>query len=190
MSRGLGVRQREVLSVLVERSCHDSYSWSDLSEVFVRQAGDGDELVEPFRWYTIELLGLADAETPRSDRVSLHRAIKGLASRGFLEVSTSFPHADRLVSTGTTPGLDRFSWGDLALFNKRFPLFPDRCLWFRNQVPPGWRTATEHYLDSIEVPYESGGRSLFDDFLAFPDREHVWKLPLGRFIIWLIGGTP
>lgn len=192
MSKGLGVRQREVLRALVEISVHDTYSWDDLSEVFVRHPDQPDKVVEPWRWYTIDLLGLASAGTPRSDRVSLHRAVKGLATTGLVEVSRSFPHGDRLAPNRNAAGrntFDRFDWRGLWLRHDRFPAHPDKCLWFRNSVPRGRRTATEHFLDSIEAIYDDG-YSLVDDFLEFPTRDLAWQSPLGRFITWLICGSP
>lgn len=188
VSKGLGLRQREVLRALVEISIHDTYSWDDLSEVFVRHPDQPDKVVEPWRWYTIDLLGLASAGTPRSDRVSLHRAVKGLAAAGLVEVSRSFPHADRLAHNRNASGrnaFDRFDLRELWRSDDRFPAYPDRCLWFRISVPRGRRTATEHFLDSIEdFTYD------VDDFLEFPDRSLAWQSPLGRFITWLICGSP
>src|SRR5262245_24669624 len=88
MSRGLGALQRQVLDALIQRRENDSYPTTAALA----------ELLWPIEtpviraWYTLDLLDLVQFGAPRSERVSLHRAVHGLHGRHRVQIATARPY--------------------------------------------------------------------------------------------------
>lgn len=100
MSRGLGAKQLFVLRAVdegrYERCMDRTHRW---------------------RWFTLETSGLVTAETPRSELVSLRRAVNSLEG-SHLEITDQFPYD--------------FWWFPWEQLWRVGPLYrPGRKLWFR-----------------------------------------------------------
>lgn len=202
MSRGYGVQQRRILNALeskareqfrdaVERARAGTFD-PDFDDELRRVIDEAGIVRARWRWYTIELLGLTDRETPRGERVSLHRAIKNLGEMGSLEVRESMPYSRAFARSG-------LDGADLARLNLRWPHRPGRALWFRTAPP--WDTAAVERRGWLpdDCPHDDGVYVLdfshidppdwFADFCGAVDREHRWTTPTGALVAWLFGGT-
>lgn len=83
-----------------------------------KQAESFGAVTHRWRWFTLEMCGLVTANTPRSEKVSLTRAVRRMAEQGILETVDDFPY-------------DFFWWRWQALWVVG-PLYrPGRKLWFR-----------------------------------------------------------
>jgi hypothetical protein len=146
-----------------------------------------------WRWYTVELLGLAGPHTSRPDRSSLNRAINRLAETGEIDVRGSMPYSEVFESD------DGFPAAELARIDPRWPHRSGRALWFR--IPPPWgvdpdmsdgipeavpRSDAAIMLDFFNV----GWPDWFADFCGATDREGRWSTPVGRFVTWMFCGHP
>lgn len=184
MSRGIGAVQRQILDALAHRGGNDSYPIP--SEI--------RWLVDPgvtaararWRWYTIDLLELATIDSPRSRRVSLHRAIHGLHDRGELDISLELPHdlGDHIDDFGDyVHGVDLSELSDL---DPRWPRHPG-ALWFR-QKPSDLDLVQPPPDDQIWILTRIQVDDDFVDFAATRDRRQAWSTETGRFIRWLLCG--
>lgn len=178
VSRGLGVRQRQVLTALHDRRENDLY----LPEWRAR-----------WRWYTIDLLDLVDDNAPRSERVSLHRAIGALACDKRVSVSTTFPYPT-VVRPGV-PFADIDLVSELGEVDPRWPRGRGRCLWFRL---PSRRGRSARWDQAWAIRWLNGELTGDDDwmpeavweFLGTLDRQRAWASEMGRFVAWLFCGHP
>jgi hypothetical protein len=89
MSRGLGALQCIILDALVDR--RDDFYDADKVSDFVDPT-DIPAIRARWRWYTLDLVDLAHFGDPRSERVSLRRAVHSLARTRRLETATSCPY--------------------------------------------------------------------------------------------------
>lgn len=188
MSRGIGAVQRRVFGALIERRNNDSYAVTPAIEDFVERSVT--EVRARWRWYTIDLLGVAGFHSSRSDRVSLHRAVRGLHKRGVVEISPGLPYerwfgceVDELRGV-LVGGVDL---DELSDFDPRWPGDLRRSLWFRLQPRRardfGCSDDQMWLLDNLYGDF-------FDDFTGAFDRKAAWGSEFGQFMRWLFCGYP
>src|SRR4051794_38044934 len=135
VSRGLGALQRRILGALVDRRDSDFYDASKVPD-FVDPT-DIPWIRARWRWYTLDLVDLAHFGDPRSERVSLRRAVHGLARTRRLETATSCPY-DQPFAAWVNDFGEYFGGIDLNELRTVDPRWPSqgRCLWFRLPLPP------------------------------------------------------
>jgi hypothetical protein len=183
MSRGIGARQRSVIDALVERSENDSYdAW-------------GSVIRARWRWYTLDLLDLVPDSAPRSQRVSLHRAVRCLHQRGLLEIAPTCPYRPRhgrfLNEYGDlVGGLDI---SELSSVDPRWPTGPGRVLWFRLPAPSvadDDQSPLDESLSDDQIYWleDIVASDVFADFSEALNRREAWTTEAGRLIQWLFCG--
>ncbi|QXU56692.1 MULTISPECIES: hypothetical protein [Rhodococcus] len=101
MSRGFGVKQRQLLDAMT-----------------IKLAEQHNGVKHRWRWFTLEMCGLVTKATPRSERVALTRAVRRMAEQGILETTDEFPYKFFWMP-----------WGPLDILGPVFR--PGRKLWFR-----------------------------------------------------------
>ncbi|MCV6966079.1 hypothetical protein H7J50_20030 [Mycobacterium intermedium] len=156
-----------------------------------------DHLANPFyfptararwRWYTVDLLGLAEPGTGRARRVSLHRAAHTLHRAGRLDVAHGLPYPQPF---GVGDGFYNPSKGvdlqELRLVDNRWPEGPEKCLWLRLPPPPPDDVPENDQLFFLNGFAE--GPDLFLDFVEAIDRNLAWQSEVGRFLRWLFCGS-
>lgn len=127
MSRGLGVKQRQLLDAMS-----------------AKQAESFGGVTHRWRWFTLEICGLVTANTPRSEKVSLTRAVRRMAEQGILETVHGFPYD--------------FFWLRWQVLSVVGPLSrPGRKLWFR-PVPDEDVAVVE---EALRTAYGQGDVSRF-----------------------------
>lgn len=201
MSRGFGSLQRKVLDALVERRDNDSYDASGIIEL---ADPDGTPLIRArWRWYTVDLLDLIELDTPRPERVSLHRAIRSLHQSGQLEIATACPYPKVLGGSRNHSGLR-----EGGLYVQKLSYYPDhivsyyadarwpyaqgRRLWFRlppptdpDDIPADDQIAVIDYLHtSNPKPFQDFTEAL----RTFRRQEEAWTSSVGCFVRWLFCG--
>ena len=162
MSHGYGVQQRRLFDALEVKAQErfievvEESRGEFLDPAPSQLMADIDMSRARWRWYTIELLGLAGPDTTRAERVSLHRAINSLGNAGELEVRGLMPYGEPFTRIGFNPA-------ELSRFNPRWPHRRGRVLWFRR--PPPWDYAKARDSGSYpeELPEDDGADIL--DFL-------------------------
>ena len=188
MSRGFGAVQRRILDALVTRAARDIYAVShdDVIELISEYNDDAERYDWPhvvrarWRWYTIDLIDLVDLACPRSERVSLHRAIKALDHAGLIETAGYLPYPQPYAAQ-----IDRFDQliggidlNELHNIDQRWPRNTGRSLWFRlpaprqgpNPIPADDQLAILEFITSWRP-------DAFEDFAATLDRERRWTRP-------------
>lgn len=197
MSHGYGVQQRRVLDVL-EVKARERFNEvvEEAQGEFLASApshfmADMAMSRARWRWYTVELLGLAGPATTRAERVSLHRAIKSLRNAGELEVRGSTPYDKPFTRIGFNPA-------ELSRFSSRWPDRRGRVLWFRRPPPWDYEKALNGGYYPEELPEDDGATVLdfldvywpdwFADFCEAADREHRWQTLSGAAVVWLFCG--
>lgn len=155
------------------------------------EAGPVPVLRARWRWYTIDLLDLVEIDSPRSARVSLHRAIRSLHRDGRVEAVGQLPypqpfsahinHVDRLVG-----GVDL---AELAGVDPRWPSRTGRALWFRLPVPDQGAIPHDDQLAVLDF-IDEWRPEPFEDFVATIDHQRRWSTPTGQCLTWLFCGSP
>lgn len=201
MSRGFGAVQRRVLDALARRADHDIYRVTD--DDVIELISEYDDLADEYdwpkvvrarwRWYTIDLLGIAEFAGSRSERVSLHRAIKALGRAGHVETTGNLPYQQPYAAY--TDYLGKLTGGidlnELNTIDHRWPPNSGRTLWFRLPAPPQDNTATTADDQLAILDFIAHWRpDAFEDFVATLDHKRRWNTPIGRFIAWLFCGQP
>lgn len=193
MSRGLGIQQRRILDALVQRADQDAFQARGEAATLTTgedwQFGPVPVLRARWRWYTIDLLDLVDANSSRSTRASLHRAVWSLHRDRRVQAVGQFPypqpfsahinHVDQLVG-----GVDLF---ELSRVDPRWPSRTGRALWFRlpapdhEAIPEDDQLAVLHFIDEWRP-------DPFEDFVATLDRQRRWSTATGQCLKWLFCG--
>lgn len=142
-----------------------------------------------WRWYTVDLLGLAHRDCPRSQRVSLHRAISKLHQANRVEVKTGLPYPQPFgpAPDRYEPPHRRIDLGELSLVDPRWPERPERCLWFRWPPPPRRKVPKD---DQLYLLRSLAAGETFLEFVELLDRRQAWESEFGRFLRWLFCGSP
>lgn len=193
MSRGLGLQQRRILDALVYRAEQDFFRAHGEAAILVTgedwAVGPTPTLRARWRWYTIDLLDLVEAGSPRSERVSLHRAVRSLHRDGRVEMVGQFPypqpfsayinHVDQLVG-----GVDL---SELARIDPRWPNRTGRALWFRLPTPDRDSLPNDDQLTILKFIAE-WRPDPFEDFVATLDHRQRWSTPIGQCLTWLFCG--
>lgn len=151
MPRGHGANQRRILERIDFLATH---IWNGHGRVFNYDAGfdNGEQLwpdgfyVHSRRWLTLEMAGLVDSTTTRSQRNGLTRAVRSLADEGILELKDTFPY--QLFGFDETDESDR-TFAELDPFDRTRG---GRQLWFRPYEP----SFTALHLQPLRVPYSRG----------------------------------
>ena len=196
MSRGPGNLQRTILAALTAQGRLDRFPgpWGEEISAFLSPDFDIDVVRARWRWYTIDLLGLATPDTPRSARVSLHRAIGALERSHEIEVIRGeLPYGHPFggyIDTHARPvgGIDLT---ELTHMDPRWPTRPRQAVWFR--LPP----PHPHYED---VPVDDQAAVIntiegewtpepFEDFVESIDPLGRWYTPVGQFLTWIFCGS-
>lgn len=202
VSRGLGSLQRNVLDALIERRDNDSYDAADITELV-------DLAVTPlirarWRWYTVDLLDLTESNAPRSERASLHRAIRSLHQAGQVDIATACPYPTILGGYRSSDGrrvgglyVPKLSYyidiGVRYYADVRWPYSQGRRLWFRLRAPtnrsdiPG-----DDQIAFIDYLHTNNPKTFqeFIEKLRTHAEDEAWKSAIGRFIRWLFCGPP
>jgi hypothetical protein len=187
------------LGSLYDRQDQDIYDVSKLGSLF---RPDEPPVRARWRWYTIDLLGLAGFDTPRSTRVSLHRAVRTLAKQRRLHIRTENPYNGLFVpyteaESVAGDGVGAFHFDDdfvetgnldlteLHRVDHRWPSGVGRHLWFRLaptvDIPEDDQVAVLQWLNEDRPDG-------FVEFTETLDRNRAWKSEVGRFLIWLFCG--
>ncbi|WP_131816228.1 hypothetical protein [Mycolicibacterium porcinum] len=196
MSRGPGNLQRTILATLRDRARLDRFPgpWDEGISDFLSADIDVDVVRARWRWYTVDLLGLATPDTPRSARVSLHRAIGALERSHEIEVvRRKLPYSqpfgghidryERLVG-----GIDL---AELTDVDSRWPARPRQVVWFRLPPPhPDYEGVPADdqiaVIDAIEGEWTP---EPFEDFVGSIDPLGRWYTPVGEFLTWIFCGS-
>ena len=190
------MQQRRILDALVHRAEQDVFRARGETAILVTgedwAVGPTPTLRARWRWYTIDLLDLVEVDSPRSERVSLHRAVRSLHRDGRIEAVGQFPypqpfsayisHVDQLVG-----GIDLT---ELARIDRRWPSRTGRALWFRlpapeqqDSLPPDDQLAVLQFIAQWRP-------DPFEDFVATLDHRQRWSTPIGHCLAWLFCGSP
>ncbi|WP_156748741.1 hypothetical protein [Mycobacterium sp. 1482292.6] len=192
MSRGFGKLQRRVLNGLLSRRSYDRYPLTQqypYDHLF-------DESAVPraararWRWYTVDLLDLVPSGATRSDRVSLHRAIHGIADRGLVEVADRMPYGQPFAPYLEYGGLavGGVDLNELNSVDDRWPRHPGRALWFRLSLPDDLDDIPRDDQILILGDIAEFRPDPFLDFVEAIDHEKRWATPMGQFLVWLFCG--
>lgn len=189
MSRGFGALQSEILNALDRLGSSDRYDTREIPQLW----GPSPRIRwirARWRWYTIDLLDLVQPDGPRSERVSLHRAVRKLHGARRLQIEEMCPYGYWFGRYENEYGnyVGGFKLSELSTADPRWPSGKGRSLWFR--VPPPH--PEEHFpaddqvaeLESLE--YEQP--DAFRDFTETLNRPRAWQSPVGRYIRWLFCG--
>ena len=195
MSRGFGAVQRRVLDALLTRGEQDRYPvvHDDVAQLAGKYADRQFALRARWRWYTLDLLGLAQCGSSRAERVSLHRAIKALEKASRVETMGQLPYpqpfaayfnyAHQLVG-----GIDL---NELSMVDTRWPSGSGRTLWFRLPPPhPDREPIPKDDQLAVFNVIETWRPDSFEDFAASIDHASRWTTHTGRFLAWLFCGPP
>ena len=186
MPRGRGSLQWQVLAALMQRAQTDVY---DLTKVPELSDYSVDVRVRArWRWYTIDLLDLADRAAAETKRASLHNAVKTLAHGGHLQTAaTRYPYERPFAPYRDEHG-DYVGGVDLAELSHIDPRWPgrrSRRLWFRlpspAKVPPDDQIAVLNWLGVVRP-------DSYEEFAGTVDRRQAWESAVGRFLRWLLCG--
>jgi hypothetical protein len=190
MSRGLGPLQRRILGALVDRRDSDFYD-AEKARDFI-DPSDIPAVRARWRWYTLDLVDLAHFGDPRSERVSLRRAVHGLARTRRLETATSCPYDQPFGAYENDFGeyVGGIDLDELSTVDPRWPS-RGRCLWFRLPPPPSLEDVPGD--DQMWFLKDIADRSLFAydvfrEFTGTRDRRRAWDSEVGRFVHWLFCG--
>lgn len=188
------MQQRRILDALVQRAEQDVFVLRGEAATLVATedwaVGPMPVLRARWRWYTIDLLDLVEADGSRSERVSLHRAVQSLQREGRVQAAGQFPypqpfcaylnHVDRLVG-----GIDL---AELTRVDPRWPSRTGRALWFR--LPPPTRDVIPRDDQLGVLDFIAKWRpDPFEDFVAMLDRRRRWSTPTGQCLAWLFCGS-
>lgn len=192
MSRGFGAVQRGVLNALVTRAEQDYYqvSHDEVAELLGEYAGP-HRVRARWRWYTIDLLDLVQFGCARTERVSVHRAIKALERTGRIQTMGQLPYPQPFAAyinylSQLVGGVDL---NELSKVDRRWPSSPGRALWFRLTAPhPDHAPIPEDDQLAVLDFIETWRPEAFEDFAATLDHERRWTTPTGRFLAWLFCG--
>lgn len=197
VSRGYGLQQRRVLKAL-ERKARDRFAAKGIppwlsSSIPTAEHDSGLLKISRarWRWYTIDLLGLAGPDATRGERVSLHRAINSLGNTGALEVRGSMPYDESFAEIGFDPA-------ELSRFDPRWPHRHGRVLWFRRLPPWDHDAALQDGYYPDNLPPDDGAVILdflgihwpewFADFCASAEPDRRWQTRSGAAVVWLFCG--
>lgn len=189
MSRGFGSLQFNVLNALDRLASTDRYDAQRVSGQLI-DASRIRWVRARWRWYTIDLLDLVESGGRRSERVSLHRAVRSLQRARRLQVEETCPYGHVFAPYENEYG--EYEGGlylpRLSIVDPRWPSRQGRSLWFRlppprrlEQVPEDDQIAQ---LDAIDY-YQP---EAFRDFTEARDPLQAWQTPVGRYIRWLFCG--
>jgi hypothetical protein len=191
VSRGIGGVQRRVLDALIQRRDYDYYGTETVHDLLGET--EFSEVRARYRWYTVDLLDLVEFGGSRSERVSLHRAVRGLHRRGRVDITTSRPYEQPFGAYYDDYGYlaGGLDLSELSTVDPRWSSGPGRCLWFRLKVPV-FHGVDNYFpfddqmtiLDEI-VEYQVDA---FRDFAETLNRRDAWNSDTGRFIRWLFCG--
>ncbi len=146
-----------------------------------------------WRWYTIDLLDLVTFGDPRSNRVSAHRAVRSLAHARRVQIIDRCPYDDPFLPQVDYYG-NLFGGLDLAEVSQyadpRWPGRKGRCLWFRLPPPINDRVPDDDQLIQLELLQKGFIPEAVDEFMGIIDRQKAWDSRTGRYLRWLLCGSP
>ena len=200
VSRGLGSLQRSVLDALVKRRDSDSYDAADVPGLV--DIADTPFIRARWRWYTVDLLDLAESNAPRPDRVSLHRSIRSLHQAGQVDIATACPYPTILGGYRSSDGrrvgglyVPKLSYSiDIGVryyADPRWPYAQGRRLWFRLPAPTNRSDIpADDQIAFIDYLHTDNPKA-FQEFvqrLRTYGEDEAWTSPVGRFVRWLFCG--
>jgi hypothetical protein len=194
MSRGPGALQRRILGALWSRGESDCYDIRGLSDLFPHDFLDQCPVLRArWRWYTIDLLDLVAFGDPRSHRVSAHRAVRSLARARRVQVRDCCPYDDPFLAQVDYYG-HQFGGLELAEIGQypdlRWPSRQGRCMWFRLPPPIPGHVPEDDQLIRLEELQNGFIPEAFDEFMGTIDRRKAWHSNTGRYLHWLLCGSP
>ena len=192
MSRGFGALQLRILDVLKRRGSSDRYSTHEIPGLIPDWMGHEPQLRwirARWRWYTVDLLDLVEPGGPRSERVSLHRAVHSLHWEHRLQIQEMCPHGHWFGGYENEYGdfVGGFDLSELSTVDPRWPSRQGRSLWFRLPPPLDQHVPVDDQMAELEF-LEEGGPEEFRDFTEALDRPQAWQSSVGRYIRWLFCG--
>ena len=184
--------QRRVLGSLWDRGETDTYDVRQASDLFSHEFRSRIGFLRArWRWYTIDLLDLVDFGAPRSQRVSVHRAVRALAETGRVQISASCPYDDPFLSQVDDYG-NHFGGIDLAEIRQyadpRWPSRQGRSLWFRLPPPIGDYVPDDDQLTCLDLLLEGFVPEAVDEFMGTRSRRRAWATNTAHYLQWLLCG--
>jgi hypothetical protein len=183
-----------VLGALWSRGETDCYDIRPVSDLFSREFLDhsGVRLLRArWRWYTIDLLDLVAFGDPRSNRVSVHRAVRALALTGRVQISDRCPYDDPFLAQMDYYG-NQFNGLDLAEISQhadpRWPCRQGRSLWFRRPPPTADYIPEDDQMTRLTLLLDGFIPEALDEFVGTTNRREAWASPTGRYLHWLLCG--